>query len=174
MSQSLKAVFRDFPSGIYSGVRNILISGEDSKGYDNQMFVIIYENENEVLNLEIRFANACTPFQQIEFINDLIIIGYQEHLYLYNLARSIVSQYKMDIYFCRIYCFENGFIVTSATNLLCFDSSANLKWTSQHLGIDGVIVKSIEHGIIVGEGEWDPPGAWKDFRISLESGDYIL
>jgi len=173
MSKSLRAEFRDYPASFYSGVKNILISGEDSKKYDNQEYVIIFEYENEVLNLEIRFEYYSTPFQQIEFIGDLIIIGYQKNLYLYNLTTSFASKYEMDVYFCQIYCFERGFLVTSATNILCFDSSANLIWASQSLGIDGVIIESVVNRIIFCKGEWDPPGGWKDYKISLDSGDII-
>jgi len=38
------------------------------------------------------------------------------------------------------------------------------------LGIDGIIVASTSDGVISGEGEWDPPGGWRPFRLSLATG----
>lgn len=43
-------------------------------------------------------------------------------------------------------------------------------WRSDALGIDGVIVDRISADEIEGQGEWDPPGGWKPFRVSAHSG----
>lgn len=48
-----------------------------------------------------------------------------------------------------------------------------MKWTTQRLGIDGVIVDGVANGIIEGQGEWNPPGGWERFRVKLDSGSLI-
>ena len=39
-------------------------------------------------------------------------------------------------------------------------------------GVDGVVVKSVDNGLIYGEGELDPPGSRRPVVPQLESGDW--
>ena len=57
-----------------------------------------------------------------------------------------------------------------ATYEVNLDEEGELLWTSPALGVDGVLVHSIDDGVIAGEGEWDPPGGWRPFRVALSSG----
>lgn len=41
------------------------------------------------------------------------------------------------------------------------------------LGLEGVIVNSVEDGIVRGEGEWDPPGGWRPFSLRLDTGQFV-
>jgi hypothetical protein len=49
----------------------------------------------------------------------------------------------------------------------------NLVWQSDVLGIDGVIVDDVDNALIRGRGEWDPPGGWKPFAVSVKTGRTI-
>ena len=51
-----------------------------------------------------------------------------------------------------------------------FDRNGSIVWQSTELGVDGVVVSGVADGVIEGEGEWDPPGGWRRFRILLSSG----
>ncbi|NUM37475.1 MAG: hypothetical protein HUU50_23315 [Candidatus Brocadiae bacterium] len=62
-------------------------------------------------------------------------------------------------------------LVASATDLLRFDINAKIIWHVKNLGIDGVIVEDIYGSTIIGSGDWDPPGGWKKFKISLNNGN---
>lgn len=42
-----------------------------------------------------------------------------------------------------------------------------------NIAIDGVVVNSVEDGLILGEGDWDPPSGGKPFPVRLESGTLI-
>jgi hypothetical protein len=46
-------------------------------------------------------------------------------------------------------------------------------WESERLGIDGVVVHAVEGDVIEGDGEWDPPGGWQPFELSLASGERV-
>jgi hypothetical protein len=64
-------------------------------------------------------------------------------------------------------------LVASGTELLCFDAQAKLRWQRQDLAVDGVVVQAVEDNKIFGKAEWDPPGGWHPFTLSLESGQDI-
>lgn len=171
MTDLLTAKFRSFPSDFYSNVKKVLISGENSMNYPENEFVIIYKNDEEILNLEIKFEYGfSSPFRQIEFYFDFIVIGFEDFIYLYNLKTNKASQIKMDGYFGHIYFMENELLVCSATNMICINSDGNIKWICNNLGIDGVMVEEIDNEIITGIGEWDPPGGWKQFKLSSKTG----
>lgn len=48
-----------------------------------------------------------------------------------------------------------------------------MEWENRGLGIDGVLVHEISGDVIAGEGEWDPPGGWKPFRVRLNTGQNL-
>jgi hypothetical protein len=39
---------------------------------------------------------------------------------------------------------------------------------------DGVVVVAIDDNVVLGQGEWDPPGGWRPFQVSLESGETLV
>jgi hypothetical protein len=47
---------------------------------------------------------------------------------------------------------------------------ASLQWRAENHGMDGVVIERVENGVIRGAGEWDRPGGWRPFTISLRSG----
>ena len=54
-----------------------------------------------------------------------------------------------------------------------FATDGSLLWTSEELGIDGVVVNDFDHDIIRGDGEWDPPGGWRPFAVNANNGKII-
>jgi len=65
---------------------------------------------------------------------------------------------------------DDRLLIADATRLTSIDEHGETLWVSDTLGIDGVVVDDVQEGVIVGQGEWDPPGGWKPFRLSLASG----
>lgn len=64
-------------------------------------------------------------------------------------------------------------LVVSGRGIDAYGRDMRQRWSNQNLGLDGVIISDVdqEAGVIRGAGEWDPPGGWHDFAVSLESGD---
>jgi hypothetical protein len=50
------------------------------------------------------------------------------------------------------------------------DPDRSIRWQSDVLGIDGVVVDVSGPDIIRGEGEWDPPRGWKPFELHAATG----
>ena len=73
-------------------------------------------------------------------------------------------------YFGHLCPHHDVLLVASGTRLFCLDTSGRLLWTSDDLGIDGVVVTRVDGDTIHGQGEWDPPGGWRPFALDLRTG----
>lgn len=80
------------------------------------------------------------------------------------------KSYRADSYIGYLYPHAEFLLVATNMRLMCFDRKAQLVWQSREIGIDGVLVSEIKNGVIHGEGEWDPLGGWRPFKVNLESG----
>lgn len=81
---------------------------------------------------------------------------------------------ELDSYFGYIYPLSDGALVASGQSLYRVDEKGNVAWVAEFLGADGVVVHKIVDGVVVGEGDFDPPDGWRGFRISLATGDDLL
>ena len=76
-------------------------------------------------------------------------------------------------YFCQLNACPECLLVCSGRRLFRIDLDGSVAWTSGELGVDGVLVHSVADGVVSGSGEWDPPGGWLPFAISLRSGTAV-
>lgn len=102
--------------------------------------------------------------------NNALMIGWGNQLYHIDLYFRRVSRIDLGSYFGHLYFAERVALVASAEYLWRISSKGDVVWKSERLGLDGVIINSVEDDFIEGEGEWDPPGGWKHFRLRLDSG----
>jgi hypothetical protein len=113
-----------------------------------------------------------TIFKSVE-IQKSAFFGFAEDLYIVNLEKVSVQKFPMRGYFSKLYTSPEGVLAASASDLLRFDSHGNLIWASFDLGIDGVLVEEWDGPFIRIEGEWDPPGGWRDAVINAETGEKL-
>lgn len=60
--------------------------------------------------------------------------------------------------------------MASSDYLHRFNKDGTEIWKSPQPGLDGVIVSNVKKGVIEGSVEWDPPGGWEYYKLSLGSG----
>lgn len=156
----------------YNGTYPV-ISGENSLNNPHSEYLVAREDD-KVQAFEIKHQAHGLPFKQAMIIDNLLLVGYQEHFYLYNLSieKNIVS-IEMAGYFSQFYLHLNLIYVADAEGLWCINYSGNVVWKNENLGLDGVIILKFEDDKIYGSGEWDPPGGWKDFLLDLKTGTEI-
>ena len=80
---------------------------------------------------------------------------------------------RLESYFVAFYLGENYLLVASADALLRMTPDGKVLWKAPGLGLDGVIINRVENGCVEGQGEWDPPGGWRPFKLQLESGKLV-
>jgi len=118
-------------------------------------------------------------FQEAVIWGHWSVIGFGHSVYFVDVATRDVRQYWLDSvttacpYFGHLYTGEGFLLVASGSNLWRFDSEAALVWTTQDVGLDGVLVHDVGSGVIRGDGEWDPPGGWLSFRVDLDTGTIL-
>jgi len=110
-------------------------------------------------------------FKQAELVGNTLVIGIFDKLYLYNISTSeIIYAYQCNWYFGSFERYLNHIYICDSQSIACIREDGELIWENKDLGIDGVIISSIDDEIIGGKGEWDPSGGWKDFKIRTQTG----
>ena len=73
-------------------------------------------------------------------------------------------------YFCQIVCEPDALLVASGTRIVRIGADGAVLWKSGDLGVDGVLIHDVDADTVSGDGEWDPPGGWEPYEISLATG----
>lgn len=113
--------------------------------------------------------------EELLFWHNWLVIACGHRVHLVDLPARVRGETRATIshdlhsYFGYLYPCE-VLLVASADRLRAIDRHGELLWTSPPLGVDGVVVSEVKNGHILGEGEWDPPGGWRPFRLELASG----
>ena len=152
-------------------LKPVLISGSTSTDYANQKYLTL-SNDDTVTGLyEIKYQAHCSPFKEALLVDNLLAVGHEEHFYLFNIATNKnVLRLEMNGYFGHLYYDTGLFYVADSSGLHCIDKNGNIRWDNLGLAIDGVIVSEFTDSKILGSGELDPPGGWKDFSIDKATG----
>lgn len=113
-------------------------------------------------------------FKQAIRFKDLLLIGLGEYFYAYDISKKELKVVSvLQFYFSKIYVFDERFLVCDACNIYCYNKDCQLIWRADNLGIDGVIINQFTNGILIGEGENDPPGGWITFKIDFQTGKIL-
>lgn len=112
----------------------------------------------------------CFAFGDVRIWKHWVAIGFGEAFHLVGLGGEPPISVALGSYFGHVYPGEECLLVASSDHLYRFDVDGAMRWRSARVGLDGVVVERVEGDAIVGMGEWDPPGGWRPFRISLASG----
>jgi hypothetical protein len=151
----------------------VLISGQESANLSGQEFLIVEDNGHEYC-FEIRYDNHCSPFKEACLVDSILGVGHEGHFYLIDLAtNSNLLVLELYWYFGHLYLDDKLFYVADASGLHCVDRNGKVIWKNKKLGIDGVEVEEFADEVILGTGEWDPPGGWRKFKLSKLTGELI-
>jgi hypothetical protein len=134
-------------------------------------FVAVESDEGPVLRVDLyRSSDECFAFEEVCTWSDFVVVGWGHHVYLIAPQTRAVSALDLGSYFGHLYPTAAYLLVASAERLFRVEPDGSLLWRSDALGIDGIVVDHVADGIIRGKGEWDPPGGWQPFQVSLSSG----
>ena len=166
--------FTFLPDTPETHLKPILISGEASRNLWNVTY-IKYEEEEEIKAVfEIRYDCHCSPFSQVMIEQGVLAVGYEECFYLFSLSENkSLLILELHGYFGHLYHHENCFYVADSGGLYRIDEAGAILWHNSNLGIDGVIINDFTDNTITGQGEWDPPGGWRDFVLDKQTGMLI-
>ena len=145
----------DVPSGLGTPAKYILVAQDD----EPLLRVDAYPCSNE-----------CFTFREAIVWHGWLVVGWGDCAYLVDLASRHVVKHSLGFYFGHVYAYDEFLLIASGDRLRRVCGDGSLEWSSGVLGVDGILVRDISEGIILGDGEWDPPNGWREFRIDLASG----
>jgi hypothetical protein len=114
---------------------------------------------------EFYFRAACE-----ELLAGVLVVGWG-HQVIFLVRGRVVATTNLGSYFYSLHRTDRGVVVADAQRVRLFEQTGQQIWVSRLLAVDGVVVSSCTGGVVHGEGEWDPPGGWVPFSLSLSSGD---
>jgi hypothetical protein len=159
----------DIPSSVH--LKPILISGPDSTQFGGKEFLILDRDGKTEGLFEIRYEYHCSPFKQAIIVDHVLAVGFEEYFYLFDTTtQSNILKLKMEGYFGHIYFNDDLLYIADANGIYCINKTASIIWHNNNLGIDGVIIIEFSNNKIVGSGECDPPGGWRDFVLDKQTG----
>jgi hypothetical protein len=135
-------------------------------------YVLVGEEGAPYLRIDIyRDTSESQAFREAVAWAGWIAVGFGDRTYLVSESEKPTVFIPLGSYFGHLYPAKERLLIASGERLLCIGPSGETLWVSDELGIDGVIVSDVEHDIVSGEGEWDPPGGWRPFRLDLGTGE---
>ena len=101
------------------------------------------------------------------------VFGYGGRVISYREADGATVEIDLGCYFGEFHPGDDYLLVTSGQGIVRLGPDGAIVWRNDELGLDGVLIFDIEGDVIDGQGEWDPPGGWEDFLVSLATGDTL-
>jgi hypothetical protein len=143
--------------------------------------VLVSRAGTPVLRIDVYFrADDYEPKTAAEIWEGFVVVGYSAEVTLVGLADSSRRTLRFNDrptrpdslfdYFCQLTPGPGWFLATSGTAILCLAPGGALAWRRDGIALDGVLVHDVDGGVIVGSAEWDPPGGWRPFALSLATG----
>ncbi len=168
----LKAQFQSVISSSWIDLEPIRLGVVPETLATADVFVLVEENERPKMRIDVYcdFGAELHTFSDLITWQNFIVIGIGHRLYLVNRETHKTQTHLLGNYFGHLYTHNDFLYVASAERLFCLNVNGSLNWVSEELGIDGVVITDIGDEFIDGEGEWDPPGGWKPFRLKVDSG----
>ena len=137
------------------------------------VYVLVENDGTPFIRVDVYGDEDCYPFEATCVWRDFVVIGFGSRVHMVNCQTQETTTFELDSYFGHFYQGAEWLIIASGCGLLLIDHTGSVVWKSEMLGLDGVIVDSIESDLIQGRGEWDPPGGWRPFQVKLDTGEKI-
>jgi len=151
----------------------VLLSGAESMSLENRVYLVIDDDGHSAV-YEIRYDRHCSPFKQALGMGELLAVGSEEYFYLFNrITNKPLLRLKLEGYFSHLYSDDGLFYVADAGGLFCIEKNGTIRWHNNNLAVDGVIIYEFTSNEILGSGEWDPPGGWRNFTLNKKTGTLV-
>ena len=131
---------------------------------------VLVEGDGYALRCDIYDAANVSAFRDVRIWGTLVVIGYERRAHCVDLQTHGAHTHTLGSYFCGIYTDANCCLIASGEELLRVEDDGAAAWRSGRIAIAGVVVNDVTGDIIRGQAEWDPPGGWQAFEVSLATG----
>lgn len=143
-----------------------------SQSLPHHVYITVRNTDETVVYVfSISYNVHCSPFKQAILKNGLLFVGWEDRFYIFNIAenRNLFDQQLMG-YFGNFQIDHDLVFICDCQGIICTDVNGRIIWENKCLAIDGVLINEITMNTILGEGECDPPGGWRNFVLDKSSG----
>ena len=119
-----------------------------------------------------RTSGESYTFRDAQYWRGLLVVGWGDAFYVIDLESSSVTRHDLGTYFGYIHA-DDALLIASAERVVRVSPDGTIAWTSERVGIDGITFSTVDADFVDGDGEWDPPGGWKPFRLRLTDGSVV-
>lgn len=145
--------------------------GGASEGVRAARYVVVEYGDDQLLRVDVHaYGPDCFAFEEVLIWRGHVVIGFGSHVHLVSIHDRAATTLALGSYFGHLYPTDEYLLAASGERVFRIEPSGRVLWTSDVLGIDGVLVNDAGPPIIRGEGEWDPPGGWAPFELLADSG----
>jgi hypothetical protein len=148
------------------------VSGGNVSRGSPDFYVVIQRQGEPFARVDVWWTGHA-PFTEAKVWKEFVLVGCGDYASLIEPQARTVRHYPCDGYFGKFYPLSDRLLIATCGSLICLNASGEILWKNKNLAIDGVIVDRIHDDIIEGQGEWDPPGGWRPFRLSLQRGEEV-
>jgi len=147
------------PTGLGTPDAYLLIS----RFGDPALRVDIYEDRAEEAHI----------FREVKLWHSYVAAGWGHRAYLINPANASANCFPTSSYFSGFAATDDVLLIVSGCGMTCIERDLTTRWVNDEIAADGIVITRIEHAEICGNAEHNPPGGWKQFRLSLATGQRI-
>jgi hypothetical protein len=134
-------------------------------------YVTVEEEGQPLLRVDVyTYGLDSYPFQDAIVWKGNVVIGFGSFVHAVSLVDRSVRTIELGDYYGHMYPTAEYLLIATGEHLFRMEPDRSIRWQSDVLGIDGVIVVAPGPEIIRGEGEWDPPGGWQPFELYAATG----
>ena len=151
---------------------------KDEDAIPVRMRVGVRLRDGSRLRVDLSADYGGAPFEEVRCVGDVVFVGLGAFLFIVDPRRRSAESLRLDAYFGHMESPHDldapessfGLLVTSASEVLCFSPSCELRWRACGLGVDGIVVHRLVDGVLHGDAEHDPPGGWEPFTLDFATG----
>ena len=166
----------------WSDLPGVDLGGDE--GFECLQYIGVFRGGDPIFWVAVHDAPSIESWRDARCLPDVVLIGGYRRVH-----RVVVSDgprplpaIPMDGYFSGFHVPEDfdapedafAVLAVGCSQVIRFDAEGEVVWSSDRLGIDGVVLHRMVEDRIVGDGEWDPPGGWQRFEIDLKTGDTLV
>lgn len=149
--------------------------GDVPKGLGTPSHYCTVERGKEPFQLEpFRLLNlyGASQFADAQIWQTWLVLGFGSFIYFVPLEEGKPIYYDIG-YFWSLYPADDYMLVTSVSNVSCYNQQARQLWKSEWLGYHGVQISDVQAGRVTGMGNYPPfdePAGQIPFVLSLDTG----
>ena len=167
----ITVVFEDHITEPWTDMSPTHIGARSSVGSTPDGYVLVSNNESPFKRIDFTLNPNDYDFQREALSwKRWIAIGLGERIYLVADDGNRVIEYPLDFYFNGFYPQEETLFAVSGEKIIRVNPDGSLLWVSEPVAVDGVNIFDVNDEIITGDGECDPPGGWREFKVDFDTG----